>query len=637
MIRSGVRRGRAMLWHFRRGGIPAVRVWHQRNQAEKGVFTVDNARGAEGAWTGRRRSKRLVFAEAEPIRTEAPRRSVRAAVILDEFSASAFAYEWEMIRLTPENWPSVVANDRIDLLFVESAWNGNGGAWQYKLTGSSGPSEGFRDLLQACGDKGIPTVFWNKEDPPHYEDFLPVAKLFDRVFTSDSNMVDRYRTDLGHDRIESLSFAAQPAIHNPVRPKHGWHQRDIAFAGMYFRHKFPERRAQMDLLLGAAADASASMATGLEIFSRKLGDREDYQFPSGLSPHVVGSLPYSQMLTAYKAYKVFLNVNSVTESPSMCARRIFEITASGTPVVSTRSVAIERYFAPSEVPIVETADGAASLLSALVQQASLGERQVHLAQRAIWREHTYAHRAEQVLRSAVPTLAQPVALPSVSVLVSTIRPHQLEHVFRTVGAQLEVSPELVLLTHGFTADASTLENLGKRYGIKSLVVLTAPSSQSLGECLNDCVAAASGAVLTKMDDDDFYGQHYLVDQLGALNYSGAQVVGKQAHYMYLQSHDATVLRFAHKEHRFTRMVMGPTILAPRGVFLQHPFERRSTGEDTAFLQAVIAASGTVYSSDRYNYYQQRNGSGHTWQVSDYEILASSDIAFYGKPDNHVSI
>ncbi|WP_024476132.1 glycosyltransferase family protein [Arthrobacter sp. CAL618] len=579
----------------------------------------------------------MVFAEAGPTRRKVPRRSVRAAIILDEFSAEAFSYEWETIRLTPDNWCDNLDEVDIDLLFVESAWNGNGGAWQFKLTGPSGPSEAFRELLRACGDRGIPTVFWNKEDPPHYEDFLPAAKLFDRVFTSDSNMVDRYRVDLGHDRIESLSFAAQPAIHNPVRPRHGWHQRDIAFAGMYFRHKFPGRRAQMDLLLGAAADASASMKTGLEIFSRKLGDREDYQFPSRLAPYVVGSLSYPQMLTAYKAYKVFLNVNSVTESPSMCARRVFEIVASGTPVVSTRSAAIERYFAPYEVPVVETSDGAASLLSALVQQPSLGERQVHLAQRAIWREHTYAHRAEQVLRSAVPTLARPVALPSVSVLVSTIRPHQLEHVFRSVGAQTGVNPELVLLTHGFTAVASTLENLRERYGIESLVVLTAPSSRSLGECLNDCAAAASGAVLTKMDDDDFYGQHYLLDQLEALNYSGAQVVGKQAHYMYVQSHDATVLRFAHKEHRFTRMVMGPTILAPRSVFQEFPFERRSTGEDTAFLRAVTAASGAVYSSDRYNYYQQRNGSGHTWQVSDYEILATSDIAFYGTPDHHVSI
>ena len=47
------------------------------------------------------------------------------------------------------------------------------------------------------------------------------------------------------------------------------------------------------------------------------------------------------MLTAYKGYKVFLNVNSVVDSPSMCARRIFEINAAGTPVVTTPSAAVD--------------------------------------------------------------------------------------------------------------------------------------------------------------------------------------------------------------------------------------------------------------------------------------------------------
>src|SRR5690625_7683303 len=82
----------------------------------------------------------------------------------------------------------------------------------------------------------------------------------------------------------------------------------------------------------------------LEIFSRFLGDDERYQFPGELADRVVGSLPYDRMLTAYKAYKVFLNVNSVVTSPSMCARRIFEITASGTPVGSAPSPAIGEFF-----------------------------------------------------------------------------------------------------------------------------------------------------------------------------------------------------------------------------------------------------------------------------------------------------
>src|SRR5699024_11010786 len=94
---------------------------------------------------------------------------------------------------------------------------------------------------------------------------------FDYVFTTDVNKVPEYRRLLGHDRVDTLMFAAQSAIHNPLRPTVGHQARDIAFAGMYFAHKYPERREQMQLLLGAADRISNRMDHGLEIYSRYLG------------------------------------------------------------------------------------------------------------------------------------------------------------------------------------------------------------------------------------------------------------------------------------------------------------------------------------------------------------------------------
>ena len=43
---------------------------------------------------------------------------------------------------------------------------------------------------------------------------------------------------------------------------------------------------------------------------------------------------------AYRAYKIFLNVNSVHESPTMFSRRVFELLSSYTNVLSTPSVGI---------------------------------------------------------------------------------------------------------------------------------------------------------------------------------------------------------------------------------------------------------------------------------------------------------
>lgn len=625
---------RRSLWHLRKNGWRGLQTKRRRDRAEQGIYR-GSADGALAFQTGRRRH--LSF---NPLILDAPepRTEVTAAVILDDFSLMAFSYEWKQTALSKSGWAEQISTQRPDLLFVESAWSGNKGEWKHQLTGSNGPSADIRALVAACRQMGIPTVFWNKEDPPHYEDFLETARLFDHVFTSDSNRLASYRRDLGHNNVDVLQFAAQPVIHNPVRPRYGWHHRDIAFAGMYFAHKYPERREQMEILLGASADVSDLMPIGLEIFARHGESDPNYRFPAPYDSRVVGSLTYDRMLTAYKAYKVFLNVNSVVDSQSMCARRIFEITAAGTTVVSTPSTALGELWNKDEQFIVSDKTEAAQTLTALVRNPELSARQLHLAQRRIWAEHTYAHRTETIVRTAVPGKAPgATALPSVSLLVSSNRPHQLEQVFRTAGRFAGPDVELVLLTHGFQASAESIKSWQEIYGVSNLVLLHEPESVPLGECLNRCVTASSGDVLSKMDDDDFYGPHYLLDMVNALGYSRAEVVGKQAHYMYLRGRNTTLLRFAEREHRFTNLVMGPTITARREVFLGTPFQAIQRGEDSQFLNSVTGRGGTIYSTDKYNYFQFRGSVNHAWQVSDAELLTSGDIQFFGAPEEHVII
>ena len=60
----------------------------------------------------------------------------RVGVILDDFTRTSFAFEWNLLELRQEQWRDQLGQTRIDFLFVESAWNGNSGSWQYQLTGS---------------------------------------------------------------------------------------------------------------------------------------------------------------------------------------------------------------------------------------------------------------------------------------------------------------------------------------------------------------------------------------------------------------------------------------------------------------------------------------------------------------------
>ncbi len=633
-----IRTLRTGLWHLRTGGFSQLSTWWRRQQlglhqappsavADRQKLPGYSPQGIAGSSVNHSRA----------------RSSLRVAVILDEFSHAAWGPEWELEALTPGNWEQKLGDSHFDLLFVESAWNGNNGAWQYHLTGPTAPRPALVSMILGFREKGIPAVFWNKEDPPHYADFLETAKLFDAVLTSDVRKVPDYTKDLGHRRVGVLPFAAQPELHNPVRARSAT-PRGVAFAGMYFAHKYPERREQLELLLGGALEAGNKGGEQLSIFSRQHGGKAEYQFPEVYSKHVRGSLPYEQMVEAYQEFSVFLNANSVIDSPSMCARRIFEITGCGTPVLSAPSAALGNYFAPEEVFEAQTREEASQVLRTLARSPQQRDRSVHLAQRKLWHEHSYAHRALDVvglaglesLEAATPNKFSMAADRNVSVIAATNRPGQLDHVLQTLTSQLQVSIQLILVTHGFEPDARTLQTYRELKAVGELIHVHAPESMSLGSCLNQGILRADSDFVAKIDDDDIYGPNYLADSINALRYSGADLVGKQAHYMYLQGSNRTLLRMAEREHRFTDLVMGPTMLGTRELWAELKFADMGRGEDTDFQRRAVASGAKIYSADRFNFLQMRTATeGHTWQAGERELAATGSVQFFGRNDDHV--
>jgi spore maturation protein CgeB len=558
------------------------------------------------------------------------RPDLRVAIILDPFSELAFRYEWTSLPVTPERWREVLSATPPHLLFVESAWRGNGGTWRLHMTRPEGPSPELQELVAWCRQRAIPTVFWNKEDPPNYDRFVATARLFDQVFTVDADRIPDYHRDLGHDRVGLLPFAAQPRIHNPVR-RGAARIYDVAFAGGYYANKHPERRAQMAYVLEPALDL------GLHIYSRHQNDDDRYRFPPAYRSHIVGSLPYEQMLAAYTSYKVFLNVNSVTTSRTMCARRLFELSAAQTAVVTAPAASVEPFFG-DDVTVVHTAEETRAALTRLLQHDEFRERMALRAHRRVFDEHLYAHRVDTVLASVgIPTNDR---RRTVSAVVPTNRPGQLDNVLEFAGRQSHEGLQLVLVQHGFSVDAAELTAKAKDQGLDDVVVLTADGSLSLGACMNLGVDAADGDLIAKMDDDNVYGRHYLRDLVRAFDYTDAEVVGKWAHLVYLEGSGATVLRFPHAEHRYTNLVQGGTLVVRRDTAVAVRFADLPRRVDTTFLDAVRARGGTVYSADRFNFVSIRRAdpSSHTWTISEREILSrASRLMFYGEPFVHAEV
>ena len=597
-----------------------------RKAAEKAAFALSRriAPRSFGEWSD--------VEEITPaINPRKPFQKITVGSILDEFSERAWGYEFDLLPVNPGE--SFVRNAQSDerpfeLLFVESAWNGNGGKWQYQLTGANAPSPALKELVDWCKASGIPTVFWNKEDPAHFDDFIKTAELFDFVFTTDANLVPQYEAALPGAKVGVLPFAAQPVLHNPILKAGEERRGDIAFAGTYFAHKFESRQQQIALVLDAAVRASRSLKDGLVVFSRFAGKEDKYQFPSEYERYVEGALPYNKMLSAFKRFKVVLNVNTITQSPTMCSRRIFEAGASGAVVVSTDSVALHEMFSEDEIPIIRDVEGGSYLLRRIVNSPEVRDRISHRAQRKIWEYHTYTDRAFTLLTSIGLVEKQGDARPKVSILASTNRPQQLSHLFSQVARQRNVEVELMMMLHGIDEQPEAVRAQFPE-GVSGQV-FKAPKSWSLGKCMNHLAAEATGDFMAKFDDDDLYFENYLRDQINALEYTGADIVGKRASYLHHGQSDSFLLRNPDHEMCFTDFVAGPTLVWRHQVTEGLAFPDRTKGEDTGFLNGAVKSGYTIYSADRFNFVQMRSPSvTHTWEVDDEVIFANARVIAIG--------
>ena len=357
------------------------------------------AQVTEREYSPRADSAELIATSPAPVpRAVSDPRDLVVAAILDEMSHAAFAPECALVSFTPFNWKGVLESANPDLLLVESAWKGNEGSWEYQVGSYSHPDSlglpHLTELVEWCRQRGIPTVFWNKEDPVHFGKFQEAAVLFDVIFTTDIEQLPAYRRldRVRANRLASLPFAAQPALHYPA-PLEGRIQHPV-FAGTFYRNRHPERRQQLEMLLDGALDR------GLIIYDRMGGEVSDsFGYPERFSSAIVGGVPYTEMVEVYRRHRVFLNTNSVVDSPTMFSRRVFELLACGTPVVSTVSRGVTDMFG-GEVAVVRSADEVRKEVDRLLDDTDYWMDVSGRGVRAVARRHLYADRLRTIAEAA---------------------------------------------------------------------------------------------------------------------------------------------------------------------------------------------------------------------------------------------
>jgi hypothetical protein len=204
--------------------------------------------------------------------------------------------------------------------------------------------------------------------------------------------------------------------------------------------------------------------------------------------------------------------------------------------------------------------------------------------------------------------------PTVSAVVLTHRSTFLPQILQQLRGMSYPRLQVVVGLHGSLGEPGDVATHLRELPFETEFVHI-PGELSFGAAMQYACARADGALLTKIDDDDYYGPEHIWDLVLAHRYSGAQIVGKALDWIHLVDQDCTVFRPTYAAEKYARFVAGGTIMIDAGTLAEvggwRPVPKSI---DRALLDSVRLSGGLIYRTHGLGYIYVRRGDGHTAQV-----------------------
>jgi len=257
------------------------------------------------------------------------------------------------------------------------------------------PMSHFRGIPTALRERfQLPIVYYDGDVPMSLPEFGGMDTGFnyyhgadpseyDLVISNSEGGLERLR-ELGARRAEAVFWAADPELFQPAPVEKAY---DVFFYG--YGDKF--RREWMQALIGepSRADGEIDFALCGKDFRGDVGNAR-----------LIGDVSFNVFSQAISRARINLNVtrrsHATVYASSTC--RPFELAASGAAIVSNPHEGIERWFeVGSELRVVSSAEEALATYRELLADPGAAEGMGRRARERVLDEHTYAHRARQIL------------------------------------------------------------------------------------------------------------------------------------------------------------------------------------------------------------------------------------------------
>jgi len=240
------------------------------------------------------------------------------------------------------------------------------------------------------------------------------------------------------------------------------------------------------------------------------------------------------------------------------------------------------------------------------------------------------HTRRHALRAYSPAAALS-AWPTVSVVLATHRERFIDQAVQQLARLAYPNLQIVIGLHGVEVEHSRFDAIAH-----DLKIVKIPSDLPFGAALQLLSEKADGELITKMDDDDFYGAEHVWDLVLARMYSGATMVGKALDWIYVESADTTAFRPEYPAETYAPFVAGGTLLISRSdLDTLGGWRPVPKSVDRALIERVQATGGTIYRTHGLGYLYERRGEGHTATPNEEHFLTKTAKTFEGRIQHEV--
>lgn len=557
----------------------------------------------------------------EPIKE--PNSSLRIACVVSDRLYQGLQFEGEVYLLTPENWRTTLKYGAPDLLLVESFWESATGHWNLAQAAPGAEAHELRELVATARQQGIPAAYWFTEDRVYHEHYREMASHFEHVFCADAGEIER----LKEDGIEShhLPPCVQPALYNPFR----WHEHydaldlGVLFDGWGDLDRYPEDFAVLDEML---QEQQLSIIESRYLLTHN-------RLKAAASEHagtILGCVTGKTRQLALKYASAYVTFDRTLSTATTRQWQALEATASYLPVVHLGQF-------PEGDLRVSLAQAFEDDLEFQVELLRMKEDDLYrqrIAHRA-WREtlqnHTFSHRSRQICET-LGVAHDWDEYPKASVITPTCRPDMVPQAIETYRKQSYPNRELILVYNG-----EGFKELPEESQDADIRVAHVPGDRFAGAALNLGAQFASGVAQFRMDDDDLYGENYLLDMMLWQRCADAAIWGKgaaplkfeESPEVYVRPRSRQPLQILRPEtlHAGQFWLCGNSIAFRRA----HPevmsYRNFALGSADTFFNREAPSNGIVLVLDLFNDVAvRRPGVGaHTWRSDLHGLKQTADI------------